>query len=68
VPAGQSGIPTQLWRDAAQTWPGQQQWPALSALTSWPAGQLKAHDSPSARSPAGHCGMPTQAERLLAQA
>jgi hypothetical protein len=32
-----------------QTWLGQQQWPAVSALVSWPAGQPATQLSASAR-------------------
>jgi hypothetical protein len=39
VPAGHSGTPTQVDRDPAQTCSGQQQWPAVSAVTSWPPAQ-----------------------------
>jgi hypothetical protein len=51
-------MPRHAWATEDQTCVGQQQWPFVSSLTSWPAGQLIVQVSPLASMPVGHCGTP----------
>ncbi len=69
LPGGHVGAPTHAPRIPDQACEGQQQWPAVSALATCPAGQDAAwggaatHSSLTTTAPDGHIGTPAQAPR-----